>query len=257
MSHSPAVVALALTTALAVGIFVLRPAVFAYSRPDEEPVPDVTCPDCGTALLGKSAVRGAYRALVLGRRCAACGSTGPDGARRRLGPAPLVPEGIAVLGTAVMLAAGAGGAVLAAQLWLVAIAAVLVPVDVDVHRLPDHLTAAAVIGVGVLLTADAFASERWGTLLLATVAACGIGVLYYVVALLGQGLGDAKVVPALAALVTWQHWFGWFYAVILASVLGVVQWMAMKVFFSVDRKTELALGPSLIAGFLAVSALLG
>ncbi|MFG2845963.1 prepilin peptidase [Kitasatospora sp. NPDC048296] len=258
MSHSPAVVALALALALAVGLLVIRPVAFAYTRPEDDPVPDATCPHCSAAVLGKGATPGAYMALVLRRRCAACGSVGPDGTAQRPGPPLLAPEGLAVVGTAAMLAAGANGVVLAAQLWLVAVGAVLVLTDFAVHRMPDHLTAAAGIGVGFLLTASAFASGRWGPLLLAAVAAFGLGFMYFVLALFGQGLGDAKLVPGLAALVTWQYWFGSFYAVFLACVLGIVQWIVMKVAFpATTRKTELMLGPALITGFLTVSACLG
>ncbi|MFD5610547.1 prepilin peptidase [Kitasatospora sp. NPDC127060] len=257
MPHSPADLAAALVTTLAVGILVIRPAAFAYTRPGTEPVPDVTCPTCGARVLGKGAAPGSYRALVLRRRCAVCGSVGPDGTVRRLGPPLLAPEGLAVVGTAAMLAAGSSGVVLAAQLWLVAVGSAMVLTDFAVHRLPDHLTAAAGVGVGVLLTASAFASGRWGPLVLAAVAAFGLGFMYFALALFGQGLGDAKLVPGLAALVTWQYWFGSFYAVFLACVLGIVQWIVMTVAFSATRKTELMLGPALITGFLTVSACLG
>ncbi|MFF4343206.1 prepilin peptidase [Kitasatospora sp. NPDC001540] len=255
MPQFPVLHVLASVAALVLGALVLRPAAFAYTRPEDRPVPDPTCPYCGTQVLGRGSAPGAYRALVLRRRCVACAATRPGGGR--IGPPALVPETLAAVGTTAVLAAGADGAVLAAQLWLVALGTVLICADFAVHRLPDHLTGAAALGVAALLTTEAAGSGRWGHLAVAAAAALGLGAVYFAMALLGQGLGDAKLVPSLAALVTWQYWFGWFHGVLLASVLAVMQWLVMRAAGTATRTTEIALGPSLIVGFLIVSAVLG
>ncbi|WP_331727364.1 A24 family peptidase (plasmid) [Kitasatospora sp. NBC_00374] len=256
MPHSPAVVVVALLLAAAVGALVLRPAAFAFTRPEGTPVPEVGCPDCGSRLLGRGAVPGAYRVLVLRRCCVACRSSGPGG-MRRLGPPPLVPEVLAAAGTAAMLAGGASGVVLVVQLWLVAVGVVLLITDFAEHRLPNRLTALAAGGVGVLLLGAALTGSGWGALVRAVVAAVAVGGWFFVLALFGQGLGDAKLAPSYAALLGWQSWIGPFYGLLLACALGVAQWVVMKVAFGATRKTELALGPALVVGTLSVSALLG
>ncbi|MEV7123732.1 prepilin peptidase [Kitasatospora griseola] len=255
MPHSPAALAVAALLAAAVGALVLRPAAFAFTRPEGEPVPDPHCPACSSRLLGRGAAAGAYRALVLGRRCSACRAGDRAGAARR-GPLPLVPEVLAAAGTAAILVGGADGVVLAAQLWLLAVGVVLLLTDFAVHRLPNRLTGLAAGGVGVMFSVAAVAAGDWSALVRAAVAAVAVGGWFFVLALFGQGLGDAKLAPSYAALLGWQSWIGPFYGLLLACALGVAQWAVMKVAFGATRKTELALGPSLIVGMLAVSVLL-
>ncbi|MCC9309964.1 A24 family peptidase [Kitasatospora sp. RB6PN24] len=257
MHHSPTVITLAAAAGLLVGALVVRPVAFAYTVPPDDPVlPRSACPDCGTQLLGRSAAPGAFRRLVLARRCTACAAAEPAGIALRIGPPLLVPEFLTALGAAAVLAGGTTGFLMAAQLWLVAVGSVLLLADFAVHRLPNHLTAAAGAGVGVLLTGAALAEHQWDALMRAVAVALATALWFFVLALLGQGLGDLKLAPTLTALLAWQSWSMAFDGLFLSCVLGVLQWLALKAFSTATRKTEIAFGPALLVGTLVASTVL-
>jgi leader peptidase (prepilin peptidase)/N-methyltransferase len=254
--HSPIVITLAAGAGLVVGALLVRPAAFAYTAPAAVALPRTACPDCGARLLGRGAVPGAFRKLALARRCTACLAAGPASTAGRAGPPLLVPESLTALGAAAVLAGGAAGFLLAAQLWLVVIGAALLLTDVAVHRLPDHLTAAAGSGVAALLAVAAVTGGHWDALVRAAVVALATAVWFFILALLGQGLGDLKLAPTLTAVLAWQSWATAIDGLLLSYVLGILHAIALKVFSSATRKTEIAFGPALLVGTLVASTAL-
>ncbi|MET9396118.1 prepilin peptidase [Kitasatospora sp. NPDC002965] len=132
----------------------------------------------------------------------------------------------------------------------------LLLVDVAVKRLPDHLTAAAGLGVAVLLCLSAATGGRWEAFGRAVLSAVVVGAVFVMLALLGMGLGDAKLVPSLAAVLGWHSWSAVFWGIGTGLLLGAVHALVMAVGSGAGRKAEVALGPALLVGALTVSSLL-
>ncbi|MEV7177815.1 A24 family peptidase [Kitasatospora sp. NPDC093679] len=248
MSLSPTDTALAAAAGLAAGVLLVRPAVFAYSVQTGS---RTTCPDCGRPLLrGRAAAD-----LLLRRRCSSCSTNGRSA---RLGPPALVPEVLTALAIGGCVAGGATGWLLAAQLWLAVVGTALLLIDVAVKRLPDRLTGAAAAGVAVLLTAAAVTGGQWAALGRAAAAAGVVGVVFLVLVLTGgMGLGDAKLAPTLAGMLAWHSWPAVFWGICAGLLLGAAHAALLIVSGHAGRKTELAFGPSLLVGAVAVSVLLG
>lgn len=222
--------------------FAMRPLVFALSVPSGQPFRDA-CPACGADLLPSTA--GSVH-LMRGR-CTAC--------RTRLSPARGVPELLTAVVFAALAATGMTGWTAAAHYWLAACGVALAIIDVAVHRLPDVLTLPASAGTLLLLTGAALAGEN-GSITRALAAAAALGALYLVLVAVGMGMGDAKLVPAAGALLGWHSWTvvirGIFVGYVVAFAFGAV----LIVIGRATRKTNVALGPFMIGGALAVSALL-
>ncbi|WP_052390978.1 prepilin peptidase [Streptomyces sp. NRRL B-24484] len=122
---------------------------------------------------------------------------------------------------------GAGGWLMAAQLWFAFVGAALVLIDAAVRRLPDHLTAAAAAGVALLLGGATIAGQPWVVVGRALAGAAAVGTLFFVAVLAGAvAFGDLKLSPALGALLAWSSWqavaAGLLMSVFLAPLLVLV-----------------------------------
>ncbi|MFC8453104.1 prepilin peptidase [Kitasatospora sp. NPDC057223] len=265
----PHTLAIALTAAagLTAGAFLVRPAVFAHTTDEGL---RTSCPTCNNPLL--RAGTAPYLQLVLHRRCARCAArpavavlgataSGPavagDARPGAVGPLPLVPEALTALALAGVVAGGADGWLLAAQLWLALVGSALVLIDLAVKRLPDLLTAAAAIGAAALLGAAAVAGGEWAALGRAAAAAAVVGAVFVLLALFaGLGLGDVKVAPTLAGLLGWHSWTAVYWGIaagfLLALLHGVVLMLAGQ-----RRGTDIAFGPALLIGAVAASVTIG
>ncbi|WP_354642120.1 A24 family peptidase [Kitasatospora camelliae] len=208
---------------------VLRAAATRYAVPYGEP-PRVCC--------------AGVRPLPPSGRCSGCGERGGP----RPGSVELVAAAVgAALGA---VASWPAGAVL---VWAGLLGVVLGFVDAAVHRLPDALTLSLAAGTAVLLLA---VEHRGEVLLRCLLAAAVLGLVYGGLALLVPiGLGDAKLAPALGALLGWYGWDavlrGQLYAVLLAGGWAVVLLATRRA----GRGDALPFGPFLLAGaLLAVAA---
>ena len=131
----------------------IRASVFSRSTESGQP-PRHACPACAQEILPG---RWRWRALLpITGRCPPC--------RARIGQYPLLAELGAGLALAVVTARASSVRELAALAWLVLLAVPLVFIDVDVHRLPDPLTAAAFAGTLALLAVTALAGHQPGHL---------------------------------------------------------------------------------------------
>ncbi|MER5352605.1 prepilin peptidase [Kitasatospora sp. NPDC002551] len=253
MSLSLAGIGLVAAAGLAVGALAVRPIVFAYSVPDGR---RSGCPHCGLPVV--VGLAGTVSRVLIRPRCPH-GAAGEDNGERgpRIGPLPGLPEALTGGGAAAVAWAGGPGWLLAMQLWMVMVGAALLLVDLAVTRLPDHLSAAAAVGVAVLLVIASVMDSRWQAFGRAALAALVVGVVFVVLALLGMGLGDVKLAPTLAAVLGWHSWTAVFWGIGAGLLLGAAHAVVLSVRVGAGRKEELALGPALLVGALTVSALLG
>lgn len=134
----------------------------------------------------------------------------------------------------------------------------LAVIDIDVHRLPDRLTAplAALVVLG-LLYADVITPDG-GSLRRALAGAMVLGVGYLALALLGgghgMGMGDVKLAPSLGALTAWPSWDVWAGAAMAAFLFGGA-WGLVLILRGRGRQARLPFGPFMIAGALIALAM--
>lgn len=134
----------------------------------------------------------------------------------------------------------------------------LLAVDADVHRLPNALTLPLAAAVLALLALAAATSGQWPDLRRALVASAAVGGAFVLVSLVlgsrGIGMGDAKLMLAIAPLLGWYGWPTLLVGVYAAFALGGLAALVLLVLRRADRATHLAFGPYLVLG--AVLALL-
>ncbi|MFD7989884.1 prepilin peptidase [Kitasatospora indigofera] len=267
MPHSLPALVLTAAAGLTAGALLVRPTVFAHTLDEGT---RTRCPTCDSTLLGAGPAP--YLQLALRRRCADCAArravpvlTAPPGGAPlpavegpgAVGPAPLVPEALTALALVGVVAGGAKGWLLAAQLWLALVGSVLVLVDVAVKRLPDRLTAAAAAGTAVMLGAAALTGGQWAAFGRAAAAAAAVGAVFLLLALVaGLGLGDVKIAPTLAALLGWHSWTAVYWGITTGFLLALLHAVAQLTAGS-SRKGDIAFGPALLVGTVAVSVCVG
>jgi len=123
--------------------------------------------------------------------------------------------------------------------------------DIREHRLPNRFTISALLLTGVLVALDALSYRKYGEALSGLVAAAITWCLGYLMARFELiGMGDIKLLTGihllLAYLNPWLILFSLTIAFLLASVLNVGRLLRR----SLDLKSQIALGPFLLIGFL-------
>lgn len=140
---------------------------------------------------------------------------------------------------------------LPAYIWLAATAVVLAVIDIEHHRLPDALTYPA-YATGIVLLGIATAATGDPTPYIhALIGMAAAFAIFFVLAFLGGiGFGDTKLSGVLGL---YLGWFGYgplilgFVAGICIGALVAVALLAVK---AAGWKTDIAFGPSLLAGAL-------
>lgn len=241
-------VAVAAVAGLSIGP-VLRARIFHHSVPVEQPWRS-DCPSCGYELVAPGG-QGLLALLPPSGACPSC--------RARIGP----PAGVVELLTALAftgLALRTDGVLpLLAFCWLAATGVTLAFIDLAVHRLPDQLTVAALVGVLGLLGAAALVDGTPARIGWAALGGAGLAAVYLALVLArpaGMGLGDAKLALSLG---TALGWYGW-----LATVLGGAAGFLLAGLVSLGllatgratRKTAIAHGPFMVLGTLILLMLL-
>jgi leader peptidase (prepilin peptidase)/N-methyltransferase len=178
----------------------------------------------------------------------------PDRGERRwwVGRRPSAKRLAVTAGVAVVLGTLAGLGRQPAFVGLAICVTPLVVIDVEHHRLPDRLVAAAGVG-GVALLA---LSGQWVRWLAAVGAAASLFAVLAAFALVAQfGFGDVKLGAVLAL---YTGWFGWgcvLSGVLLGFVLGGVVAFVLMVVRRAGRKSAIAFGPWLVLGAFAAPLL--
>jgi leader peptidase (prepilin peptidase)/N-methyltransferase len=238
---TPTWIAIAAAVGAVAGHFV-RALVFGHSVSAGTPWRH-RCPACDTEIVAPG-----WRPTGLPPtgRCPSC--------RAKIGP----PPGSVELVTAIVLAALAWRIgvhpSLVAFAWAAVFGVALAFVDVAVHRLPDRLIAAAVIGTTVIFGIAVAAGAPYHRLVVSVLCGLGAGVAYFLVVFLspsGMGLGDAKLAVLVGLTTGWfgigAALYGLFAGLLFAGLTALVL-LALR---RVTRHDNIAHGPFMVLGALA------
>lgn len=141
---------------------------------------------------------------------------------------------------------------------LAVVSALLVGIDLRLHRLPDRLTlTAALIGL-VLLALAAAVEDTWadyGRAVLGGLTYFGTYLLLFLIARAGLGAGDVKLAGVLGLHLGWLGWsslaIGAFAAVLVGGLVSAALLAARRA----TMQTRVPFGPSMVAGALVAVAL--
>jgi leader peptidase (prepilin peptidase)/N-methyltransferase len=140
--------------------------------------------------------------------------------------------------------------VLAAYLYLAAIAVALTVIDLDVRRLPNVIVLPSYL-VGALLIVPAAARAGWSSAARGLVAMVALSAFYLALSFLypgGMGLGDVKLAGLLGLYLGWLGWnwvwVGTFTGFLLGGLVGAVLLVTRRA----NRKTAIPFGPFMLAG---------
>jgi leader peptidase (prepilin peptidase) / N-methyltransferase len=171
-------------------------------------------------------------------------------------PEPGVGRVVAV--TAVLAALLVGAVLLVgarpfllALVWTAGAGVVLAQVDLAVHRLPDRVVFPSIAVVAVAALLDAAVTASWDQLLRALAAGLAAFVCAALVGLVsprGLGFGDVKLLGLLGVLLGWFGWPVLLLGVLLGFVVGALVSLALLAARRAGWRTEIAFGPSLLAG---------
>ncbi len=189
------------------------------------------------------------------------GATAPGPAGVRTVPAlpaadraaAVTVEAVAALAFGLLAWQLAATVVLVALAWAAAVSVVLAFVDGAVHRLPNRLVLAGVIGTLTGLSVAALADGDGRHLVTALIGAAATGLGYSVVVLAipnALGRGDAKL-AVLVGLVT--GWFGLrvtMFGLLAGVILAGIGALALLIARRAGRGDHLAYGPYMAAGAL-------
>jgi leader peptidase (prepilin peptidase)/N-methyltransferase len=141
--------------------------------------------------------------------------------------------------------------ILPAQLWLAALAVVLVVTDVQHRRLPNALLLAGGGGLAALLVLAALLDHDLGALVGGLAAAVTLFVLFLLAAVVspaGMGMGDVKLAAVLGLALGYAGSAQVLLAVLLAFLLHAVLAVSLLVTGRAGRQTNLPFGPALLIG---------
>lgn len=142
---------------------------------------------------------------------------------------------------------------LPALLFLGATAVALTVTDARHRRLPDRIVLPSYLVSGALLSAAAVITGDGTALLRAALAMAASFTVYLVLALVtagGVGPGDVKLAGLLGLHLGWLGWSHAFLAPLLGFLLAALVLLPLLAAGWVHRKSQIPLGPALIAGSL-------
>jgi leader peptidase (prepilin peptidase)/N-methyltransferase len=197
----------------------------------------------GTPL--RSACGGCAGPLPIAGRCPGCGG--------RLGPPAWLTVTVGALSFALLGWAFGPVPDLPAYIGVAGVGLLLAFVDLASLRLPDPLVGAAtVLGVTPLLLV-AVLDGRAGPLGRAALAALLSVGLYLVLAMIpgaSLGLGDVKLSGVLGFTLGWLGWPALLLGLVLPHLLNGPVALVLLLSGRAGRRTDLPLGPALLAGWL-------
>lgn len=131
----------------------------------------------------------------------------------------------------------------------------LTAIDADVHRLPDKVTLPAYPVFIVLLAVCSLVGDDWGAFVRALATGAALFVVYLLLAMFspgggGLGFGDVKLAGTVGMLTGWIAWPLALTATFLAFLVGAVIAVVLIIGKRAGLKTQIAFGPSMMAGAL-------
>ncbi|GAA4678325.1 A24 family peptidase [Phytohabitans rumicis] len=194
--------------------------------------PRSTCGDCAGP-------------LPIAGRCPGC--------RAVLGPTAWLTVPVGALAFALIASALGPAPELPAYLGVAGVGVLLAFIDLACLRLPDPLVGAAtILGVAPLLLVAALDGTA-GPLGRAALAALLMAGIYLVLALVpgaGLGLGDVKLSGVLGFTLGWLGWPAVLLGLVLPHLLNGPIALVLLLSGRAGRRTDLPLGPALLAGWL-------
>lgn len=227
---------------LIIGSF-LNVVIYRLPRGESLVTPRSHCPQCGH-LLRLWELIPVVSYIVLGKKCSICKSSIPW----RYPAIELLTGGIFVLAGFVLSSQPAG--ILIIDLVFISLLIVLTFIDIETFRLPDILVILVAAAGLVKILAGGNPSLFAG--LVGSIAAGGVFFLVAYFYPEGMGWGDVKLVAALGLYLGYPAVF---YAIFLASLLGVFFGGINLTIRRKSLKEPIPFGPFLAAG--AVLVLLG
>lgn len=161
---------------------------------------------------------------------------------------------LALLAAVVLGLIGAGigwHAALPAFLFFGAAGTALAVIDVDCHRLPDALTYPTYVA-GVVLLGVAAALDRDGDAYVhALVGMAAVFAVFFVLAFVGGiGFGDTKLAGVIGLYLGWLGYGPLLFGLVAGFAVGALVAVAMLLARVAGWRTDIAFGPSLLAGAL-------
>jgi leader peptidase (prepilin peptidase) / N-methyltransferase len=211
------------------------------------PAPAGRCPRCAVRLRAADLVPLASWAAARGR-CRSCG--------RSFGGWHPAAEILTALVFALVGLRFGASPVLPAFCWLAAVAVALSFIDVAHRRLPDVLTLPSYpVAVVALAAATPFVPDGARHLAQAAIGLAGALAFYLVLALVypaGIGWGDVKLSGLLGLYLGWVGVGALVIGLAAGFVLAAVAGVALLATGRATRKSQIAFGPFMLAGALAV-----
>lgn len=145
--------------------------------------------------------------------------------------------------------------------WLlvVAVGVVLTGIDLSVHRLPLFILACCAAGIALLIVAGAALDRDPGLVGHAVAAAAVFGTVYLALAVAGPGLvgaGDVYLAALLGLLLGTGSLVSILWAAVLPYMLGFTVTVGGLYLRRIQRNSQIAFGPYLIAGAILAKALI-
>ena len=129
--------------------------------------------------------------------------------------------------------------------------ALLVVVDMAVHRLPDKFVVTTFAALLVSLGVAAATQQQWATFGRALLIALLLVTGYFILAFInpaGLGLGDVKFAAVIGLFLGWFGWSEMAVGTVLGFILNGLAAIALVIRRRKARDQEVAFGPSMVLG---------
>jgi leader peptidase (prepilin peptidase)/N-methyltransferase len=211
------------------------------------PEPAGRCPHCATRLRGTDLVPLASWVRT-GGRCRSCGM--------RFGGWHPAVEALTAIAFALIGLRFGPSPVLPAFCYLAAVSVALAFIDVTHRRLPDLLTLPSYpVAIAALSAATPFVRHGTVHLVHAAIGLAGAFAFYLILALVypvGIGWGDVKLSGLLGLYLGWIGLTALVIGLAAGFVLAAMAGLALIATGRATRKSQIAFGPFMLAGALAV-----
>lgn len=135
----------------------------------------------------------------------------------------------------------------------------LARIDVSLHLLPNPLVLFLLLGGFSLFFLSTIGGSQWAELLRAVVSAAILFVIYLILALIspgGIGMGDVKLAGPVGLYLGYLGWNQLLYGGLLGFVLNGVVTLLVVRRNHIERTSEVAHGPSMLAAAVGVALLM-